>query len=125
MLLAELGKFVPRVGTNAYACGILLAIPHSPRRFYKRHEKRMGLLDPALKLRVKLHPDKERMLGKLHDFHEFFVRVGTTYEEAGFFEGGAVGIIELVAVAVAFVDEGFLIGAVGEGALADFAGVGA
>ena len=74
----------------------------------------------ALELRMELHPYKPGVAGELHDLHQPSVRGEAGEAEARSFEGLPVGVVELVAVAVALVDVRSAIGFGGEAPLRDF-----
>src|ERR1017187_512131 len=67
-------------------------------------EERMRLGRVAQKLRGKLARNKKRMVLEFNDFHELAVGRQAAENKAGFFKFIAVGVVEFVAVAVAFVD---------------------
>ena len=60
----------------------------------------------ALKFWVKLNRDEERMVGDFNDFAKSPIRRCSDKTQAGFFKLTEVVLIELVAVAVAFVNCG-------------------
>ena len=59
----------------------------------------------ALEFGVELAGDEEGVIFEFDDFDEFAVGRCATKNEAGLFEFGAIGVVEFVAVTMAFVDE--------------------
>ena len=68
-------------------------------------EQRMRLVRLAQKFRMELAGDEKRMVLQLDDFDQFAVRRKAAENKAGLLEFFAVGVVEFVAVAVAFVDD--------------------
>src|ERR1039458_9158558 len=71
---------------------------------YETLEQRMRLVRLAQKLRVKLARNEKRMVLEFDDFHELAVGRQAAENKPGLFKFLAVGVVEFVAVAVAFVD---------------------
>jgi hypothetical protein len=67
-------------------------------------EKRMRLVRLAQKLRVKLAGDEKGMILEFNDFNQLAVGRQAAENKTGLFKFLAVGVVEFVAVAVAFVD---------------------
>src|ERR1043166_9518870 len=68
-------------------------------------EKGMRLVRFALELGMKLAGDEERMILEFDDLDQFSVRRSAAKDKSGLFEGGAIGVIEFVAMTMPFVDE--------------------
>ena len=85
----------------------------------------MGLHRAGLEFGVEVAGKEPGMVGQFHDFHELAVRRSAGDDEALFHELFAEGIVELVAVAMAFGSFFQLVGGSGEGVGSDDAGVGA
>ena len=66
----------------------------------------MGCSRFALEFGVELNRNEERMVGDFHDFAKSPIRRCSDKTQAGFFKLIAIVLIELVTVAVAFVDCG-------------------
>ena len=64
--------------------------------------RRVGL---AQEFGVELAGDKEWMVFEFDHFNEFAIRARAAEKEAGFFEMGAVFVVEFVAMTMAFVDD--------------------
>src|ERR1051326_6240983 len=88
-------------------------------------EQGMGLVGFAAELGMELGGDEERVVGQFDDLDEFAVGGGAAEDEIGLFELVAVGVVELVAVAVPFIDDEGAVEFGGEGAHGELAGVGA
>ena len=82
----------------------------------------MGLVGPAFQLRVELHCHKPRVVGQLHNLHQPPVRGQTGKSQPRRLQGLAVGIIELIAVAVTLVDPPAAISRLGPAPLRQHAG---
>lgn len=67
-------------------------------------EQRMRLVRLAQKLRVKLARDEKRMVLEFNDFDQLAVGRQAAEHEPGLLEFFTVGVVEFVAVTVAFVD---------------------
>ena len=68
-------------------------------------EQRVRLVRLAQKFRMKLARDEKRMVLEFNDLDQLAVRRKTTENESGLLEFFAVVVVELVAVAVALVDD--------------------
>ena len=68
-------------------------------------EERVGLMRFAVEFGMKLAGDKEGMLGQFDDLNQLAVRSKAAESKAGFLELVAIRVVELVAMAVAFVDD--------------------
>ena len=68
-------------------------------------EQRMRLVRLAQEFRMELAGDEKRMVLQLDDFHQLAVRRQAAEHETGLLEFVAVGVVEFVAVTVAFVDD--------------------
>src|SRR5712691_10433412 len=79
-------------------------------------EQRVRLVRLALEFRVELAGDKERMIFQLDYFDQLSIRGKPAEDEPGLFKALAVGVVELVAMAVALVDEEGTIEMIGQGA---------
>ena len=71
----------------------------------KANEERVRAVGLAQKFRMRLGGDEVRVRGDLNHLHQLVVRRSTTNNESGALEGLAVGVIELVAVAMALRDD--------------------
>jgi hypothetical protein len=72
-------------------------------------KQRMGLKRAGFELRMELHTDKPGVIGEFHGFGQKAVGRHAGEDEALRFQAGAVGGIDLVAVAVAFGDFGLAV----------------
>src|SRR5262245_12029451 len=70
----------------------------------ERLDERMGLVRLTEKVGVKLGADEKRVLLQFDHFDQLAVGGGAAEDEARLLERLAVGVVEFVAVAVAFVD---------------------
>src|SRR5579859_1652658 len=68
-------------------------------------EQRMRLVRFAQKFRVELSGDEEWMVRQFDDFHELTVRRQAAEDETRLLKFVAVGVVEFVAMPVAFVDD--------------------
>ena len=71
----------------------------------KPFKERVGLVWFAVKLRMKLAGDKEGMICEFDDFNQFTIRRETAEDKVGLLEAFAVSIVELIPVAMTFVDD--------------------
>lgn len=71
----------------------------------KAFEQRMRLMRFAQELGMELARKVERMIFEFDNFHEFAVRRSATENKTGFFELIAIRVVELEAMAMAFVDD--------------------
>lgn len=69
----------------------------------------MGLARPRFEFGVKLRGDEERVIGEFDDLDEAVVRGNSANPKTSIDEFAAIGIVELVAVTVALVDQGFTV----------------
>src|ERR1035438_5289788 len=83
----------------------------------------MGLVGLALEFGVELAGEKERMARHLNQLDELVIGGGAAEDIAGFLKSGAVGVVEFVAVAVAFVGDKGAIEAAGLGTDGQLAGL--
>ena len=88
-------------------------------------EEGMRLVGFAVEFGMELARDEERMFCQFDDLDEFAVGRKAAEAEAGFFKFLAVGIIEFVAMAMAFVDDESAIETGGFGADDKLAGLSA
>jgi hypothetical protein len=75
------------------------------RRLYQPYKQRVRPVGPALKLRMKLHADKEIILRQFNGFHNVFVGGSPADSHPGPFHFRAEGIVKFIAVAVALMNE--------------------
>ena len=75
-------------------------------------EQRVGTVGTALELGVELARDEPRVIGQLDDLHQLAVRGLARAHQTCIFEAGTEARVDLVTVAVAFVDQ---LAAVGRG----------
>src|SRR3954449_10922717 len=68
-------------------------------------EERMRLARLALKFRMELARDKERMIRQLDHFHQFAIRRSAAENKTRLLELLPVNIVEFITVPVAFVDQ--------------------
>ena len=68
-------------------------------------EQRMRLVRLALKFRMELARHEKRMVFQFDDLDEFAVGRIAAENEPGFLKFFAVGVVEFVAMAMAFVDD--------------------
>ena len=68
-------------------------------------EQRMRLVRLALEFRMKLARDKKWMVFQFDDLDEFAVGRIAAENKSGFLEFFAVGVVEFVAMAMAFVND--------------------
>ena len=83
-----------------------------PRR---RANRGWGLVGAALELGVGLAGDEEGMVGQLDHLHQALVGGEARNHETAFHKRVAIGVVHLVAVAVALVDDGLAVGRVPRG----------
>ena len=74
------------------------------RRRDETFEQRMRLVRLAQEFRMELARDEKRMVLQLDHFHQFAVRRQAAEDKARLLEFLALGVVEFVAVPVAFVD---------------------
>ena len=79
-------------------------------------KERVRLVGFALELGMKLTGDKEGVVFEFNHFNEFSIRGKAAQDEAGLFKTLAVGVVEFVAMPVAFVDEKCAVEMAGQGA---------
>ena len=84
----------------------------------------MGVSGAALELGVGLAGDEEGMVGQLDHLHQALVGGEARNHETPFHKGVAIGVVHLVAVAVALVDDGLAVGRCRAGAGHHLAGIG-
>ena len=77
----------------------------------------------GLEFRMELRPHEPRMIFDLDDFDQAVVRQRPTKNQALADQFFPEGIIELIPVAMAFIDDFVLIGRIRERARHDFAGI--
>ena len=70
----------------------------------KAFEQRMRLMRLALKFGMELARDEKWMLFELDDFDQLAVRRKTAEHETSLLEFLAIGVVELITMAVTFVD---------------------
>ena len=75
------------------------------RRRDETLEQRMRLVRLALEFRMELARDKKRMVFQFDDLDEFAVGRIAAENESGLLEFFAIGVVEFVAVTMAFVDD--------------------
>ena len=68
-------------------------------------EKRMRLMGFAQKFGMKLTRKEERMVFQFDDFNQLSIWGLAAQDETGFLEFIAIGVVEFVAVTMAFVDD--------------------
>src|SRR5438094_4265693 len=67
-------------------------------------EERMGLVRLAVKFGMELAGNEKGVVSQFDDFHQLAIGRETAENKTRFFEALAVRVVELVAVAVTFVD---------------------
>src|SRR6185436_17795740 len=77
-------------------------------------EQRVRLVWFALEFRVELAGDEKRMIFQLDYFHQLSIRGKPAEDEPGLFEALTIGVVELVAMPMAFVNKKCTVEMVGQ-----------
>ena len=83
----------------------------------------MGLHGTGLELGVEVAGQEPGMVGEFHDFHEFAIGRGAGNDKAFFHKEVTEGVVEFVAVAMAFGSDFHTVGGSGQRVGSDGAGV--
>ena len=89
----------------------------------KAAEERVGGIRFGAKFGMELAGHEPRMAGNLDHLHQIPLGVGSADPQTGFFEGGAMGIVEFVTVPMTFTNLGDSIGLLGKGSRGELAGI--
>ena len=81
----------------------------------KAAEQGVGNVRFGAKFGMKLAGHEPRMAGNLDHFHQIRLRVGAANPQTGFFQGGAVGVVELITVTVTLASFRHSVSFLGEG----------
>ena len=83
------------------------------RSAYKTYKQRMRFAHRAFQLWVELHANKPRVVGQLNNFYQIGCRVDAGHHHTTILKSLQISIVELISMAMTFVNYFFLIKAIG------------